>query len=58
MIPYDIDPTLHSAQPGELLLDDGFSAPRGDSDATEAPSPPATRATASLDQALASKSDF
>jgi hypothetical protein len=26
MIPYDIDPTLHDAEPRETL-DDGFSAP-------------------------------
>jgi hypothetical protein len=25
MIPYEIDPTLHTAEPEALVLDDGFS---------------------------------
>jgi hypothetical protein len=53
MIPYDIDPSLHGAEPEQLLLDDGFSAPRSHAE------PPATaEGAASLEQALASKSDF
>ncbi len=27
MISYDLDPSLHSTQPQELALDDGFSPP-------------------------------
>ena len=33
MIPYDIDPSLHSGEPEPDVLDDGFSPPR--------PQPPA-----------------
>jgi hypothetical protein len=28
MIPYDVDPTLHSAEPEPQQLDDGFSPPQ------------------------------
>ena len=28
MIPYEIDPSLHTAEPREVMLDDGFSPPR------------------------------
>ena len=28
MIPYDIDPSLHSGEPAPAVLDDGFSPPR------------------------------
>ncbi len=55
MIPYDIDPSLHAAQPEQLLLDDGFSAPRSHG---QTPQPAATPAASSLEDALASKSDF
>lgn len=27
MIPYDLDPSLHTAQPDRATLDDGFSPP-------------------------------
>lgn len=27
MIPYDLDPSLHSSRPNEPVLDDGFSHP-------------------------------
>jgi hypothetical protein len=30
MIPYDIDPSLHTAEPEPPLLDDGFSPPHHD----------------------------
>ena len=30
MIPYDLDPSLHSAAPGKTRLDDGFSPPEID----------------------------
>jgi hypothetical protein len=28
MIPYDLDPSLHSGEPESQLLDDGFSPPQ------------------------------
>lgn len=54
MIPFDIDRSLHTAEPVPLL-DDGFSSPRsnGESTETQVPDP-----GASLEEALASKSDF
>lgn len=55
MIPYDIDPSLHCAQPDHQLLDDGFSAPRSHG---EAPGPEAADGAASLEDALVGKSDF
>ncbi len=55
MIPYAIDPSLHAGEPEQLLLDDGFSVPRGTGDAT---TPAAPDAGASLEEALAAKSDF
>ena len=55
MIPYDIDPSLHAAEPQQVRLDDGFSAPHSHGEAVE---PAAAQATTSLEQALASKSDF
>lgn len=55
MIPYAIDPSLHSAEPEQLLLDDGFSMPRGPGDAA---APAVTDAGASLEEALVAKSDF
>ena len=30
MIPYDIDPSLHTGEPEPPLLDDGFSPPHHD----------------------------
>lgn len=55
MIPYDIDPSLHAAQLEQLLLDDGFSAPRSHG---ETPEPMDTQTAGKLEDALASKSDF
>ena len=54
MIPYDIDPSLHCAEPEQLLLDDGFSARRSHGESTG----PAAAETTSLEEALAGKSDF
>lgn len=54
MIPYDIDPSVHSADPELLLLDDGFSAPRSRAE-ERAPLP---EGRFSLEEALAGKSDF
>jgi hypothetical protein len=28
MIPYDLDPSLHTAEPASKMLDDGFSPPQ------------------------------
>lgn len=36
MIPYDVDPSLHSTQPHEPVLDDGFSRPEKDGEAPAA----------------------
>lgn len=55
MIPYDIDPSLHSAAPEPEVLDDGFSPPRPDEAAPggePAAQPPAAEA------ALPGKSPF
>lgn len=55
MIPYDIDPSLHTAAPQQGRLDDGFSPrPQG-----PAPEPASAEGTAaSLEDALLGKSDF
>lgn len=37
MIPYDLDPSLHTAEPEPDVLDDGFSPPRHDEPATTLP---------------------
>lgn len=50
MIPYDVDPSLHSAQPHEPVLDDGFSRPGKDEEHGTG-QPPA-------DPELPGKSDF
>jgi hypothetical protein len=41
MIPYDIDPSLHTAEPESQLLDDGFSPPQHGEPAATAQTPPA-----------------
>ena len=55
MIPYDIDPSLHAAEPEQLSLDDGCSSPRSHA---ESPDPAPAEDAAALEEALASKSDF
>jgi hypothetical protein len=53
MIPYDLDPSLHTAEPPPPQLDDGFSPPQpveGD-DAAATPGAP-------VDPALWTKSEF
>lgn len=57
MIPYDLDPSLHSSEPHEPALDDGFSPPASHE---PAPAPAVTTATpeAPVDPALWAKSDF
>ena len=52
MIPYDVDPSLHSTQPQEPVLDDGFSRPdKDDAHAVPVPKPQA-------EPLIPEKSDF
>jgi hypothetical protein len=53
MIPYDLDPSLHTGEPEPALLDDGFSPPQQDDEAQTAQT---TRAP--VDPALWTKSEF
>ena len=53
MIPYDIDPSLHPAEPKPPQLDDGFSPPRD-----EQPPASAVRATHEVDPSLLTQSAF
>ena len=55
MIPYTVDPSLHSAVPEQASLDDGFSPPRSHGDT---PEPAPADAASSLEDALATQSDF
>jgi hypothetical protein len=49
MIPYDIDPSLHSAEPEPPQLDDGFSPPAHHDDTQGQPQPlPQGQAEAAL----------
>lgn len=57
MIPYDLDPSLHTAEPEPEVLDDGFSPPQHDEPA-KAAQPDATPAKMAVDAALQSKSPF
>jgi hypothetical protein len=50
MIPYDLDPTLHTTQPHEPVLDDGFSRPEAQEDAVSREEP--------REPVLTDKSDF
>ena len=57
MIPYEVDPSLHTAQPAPPQLDDGFSPPQAD--AAAKPAAPGDAAPAEpIDPALWAKSDF
>jgi len=40
MIPYDIDPSLHTGEPAPAILDDGFSPPLPHEPAAVAPAEP------------------
>ena len=52
MIPYDVDPSLHSTQPHQPVLDDGFSRPgKDEEDGDAVQRPPA-------EPVLPEKSDF
>jgi hypothetical protein len=50
VIPYELDPTLHTAQPHEPVLDDGFSRPEAGEEAAPHDMP--------AEPALSEKSDF
>lgn len=51
MIPYEVDPSLHPAEPAPPQLDDGFSPPEGDTSAKAA-------TTEDIDPSLWAKSEF
>ena len=55
MIPYEVDPSLHAAQPMPPQLDDGFSPP---AEAQPRPQPQAAAPAEPVDPALWAKSDF
>lgn len=55
VIPYDIDPSLHTSQPEPPQLDDGFSPP---ADEPRAPEDAAAAAVSPVDPALWAKSAF
>ena len=55
MIPYELDPSLHTAEPESEVLDDGFSPPHEPMASTEMPPNPEDTA---LDEAFSGKSPF
>ena len=55
MIPYDMDPSLHTAEPEPSVLDDGFSPPHREEPPVAAQSPPVL---AEVDVELGVKSPF
>ena len=56
MIPYDVDPSLHTAEPERKRLVDGFSPPRPEEPDRAAPQAPGTGPAAA--DALGDKSPF
>jgi hypothetical protein len=48
MIPYDLDPSLHTAEPEPQQLDDGFSPPHHEEPRATAPATPVSGADALL----------
>lgn len=56
MIPYDIDPSLHSAEPEPEVLEDGFSPPHHDEPVVAVQ--PEAIPVAAPDPALQGKSPF
>ena len=56
MIPYDLDPSLHTAEPEPTTLDDGFSPPQNVPAAENEKAREAQNAA--VDPALWSKSPF
>jgi hypothetical protein len=57
MIPYDLDPSLHSAEPASTALDDGFSPPQQQSVAEQSDNT-ADAQSLPVDPALWAKSPF
>ena len=55
MIPYDLDPSLHTTEPEPATLDDGFSPPHHESDGKEKPQ---EAKSVVVDPALWAKSEF
>ena len=59
MIPYQVDPSLHPAEPAPTQLDDGFSPPQQQQRQTAQPQSGVPRASPEpVDPALWAKSDF
>jgi hypothetical protein len=57
MIPYDLDPSLHTTRPEPMMLDDGFSPPLQPA-AAEEEQPPQAQDLPAVDHALWAKSPF
>jgi hypothetical protein len=57
MIPYDLDPSLHTAEPESTTLDDGFSPPPHQQSGDEKEKPQEARNVV-IDPALWAKSAF
>ena len=55
MISYDIDPSLHAAEPERIRLDDGCTVPHSQADA---PVPAASHVASRTEESLTVKSDF
>ena len=56
MIPYEIDPSLYTAEPEPPVLDDGFSPPHHGDRAAAPEDNPSVPAGADVDPALRAKS--
>jgi hypothetical protein len=56
MIPYEIDPSLHTGEPESAVLDDGFSPRHGGQPTERIETPPAPQEQ--VDAALPAKSLF
>ena len=56
MIPYEVDPSLHPAEPAPPQLDDGFSPPAPDAPAQAVPA--GRQPTEPVDPSLWAKSEF
>jgi hypothetical protein len=58
MIPYDLDPSLHTAAPEPTLLDDGFSPPQHEPVAADPEKRDPSHSSPPVDPALWAKSAF
>jgi hypothetical protein len=59
MIPYELDPSLHTAEPESEVLDDGFSPPQhAEPGTTMATAPTTDPEDAVPDEAFSGKSPF